>query len=99
MIIEIHVAPNPPGTDESRYEHIEAAIAEAQDCCLNYEVGALGTTVEGPDDELWALLRRMHEATLKSGASSVITNVRIAQQAEDDGPQMKKLVAPFRPGE
>ena len=58
--------------------------------CLNYEVGALGTTVEGPDDELWALLRRMHEATLKSGASSVITNVRIAQQAEDDGPQIEK---------
>src|SRR5436190_1925472 len=96
MIIEIHVAPNPPGTDDSIYVHVDAAIAEAQQCGLNYEVGALGTTVEGTSDELWALLRRMPEATLKSGARSVITNVRIAECAEDDGPRMYALVDKFR---
>ena len=54
MIIEVHCAPNPPGTDASQYEHIDAAIAEAQSSGLNYEVGALGTTIEGTSDELWS---------------------------------------------
>jgi uncharacterized protein YqgV (UPF0045/DUF77 family) len=95
MIIEVHCAPNPPGTDASQYEHIDAAIAEAQSSGLNYEVGALGTTIEGTSDELWSLLRRMHEATLKSGATSVITSVRIAE-AQDDSFRMESLVSSFR---
>lgn len=99
MIVEIHCSPNPAGTDEAQYAHIDAAIAEAQSSGLKYEVGALGTTVEGAPDQLWSLLRRMHEATLKSGAESTITNVRIAEHASNDGPHMDSLVAKFRDNE
>lgn len=95
MIIEFHVSPNPPG-EASQYEHVEAAIGEVQKSGLQHEVGALGTTFEGTPDEVWALLRKAHEATLVSGANSCITEVRIFQRNGDDAPLMSKLVAPFR---
>jgi uncharacterized protein YqgV (UPF0045/DUF77 family) len=96
MIAEIHCSPNPPGTDDNQHEHVEAAIALAQTSGLKYEVGALGTTVEGSPDAVWALLRSMHEATLESGARSIITNIRLASRAGDDSPRMDALVAKFR---
>ena len=96
VIAEIHCAPNPPGNDQSQYAHIEAAIALAQQSGLTFEVGALGTTFEGTPDQVWQLLRRMHESTLESGAQSIITNIRIGQRNGDDVAVMDDLVAPFR---
>ena len=47
VIAEIQVAPSPPGTPEDPHAHVEAAIAVIQASGLRYEVGALGTTLEG----------------------------------------------------
>lgn len=96
MIAEIHCAPNPPGNDQSQYAHIETAIMLAQESGLKYEVGALGTTIEGAPDDVWTLMRRMHESTLESGATSIITNIRFGQRAGDDEPRMDSLVAKWR---
>ncbi len=79
MIIEIECLANPPGTSDIPYKHIEAAIAVIEGCGLRYEVDALGTTVEGEPDELWPLLRRVHEACLEAGAGSVVTVIKAAQ--------------------
>ena len=49
-----------------------------RDSGLRYEVGALGTTLEGDDDAVWATLRAAHEAVLAAGASSGISHVKIA---------------------
>jgi uncharacterized protein YqgV (UPF0045/DUF77 family) len=96
MIVQIHVNPSPSGNDESQYAHVKAAIALAENSGLTYEVGALGTNIEGDPDELWTLLRKMHESTLESGADSVMTNIRVAQRNGDDAPRMKALVEPYR---
>ena len=82
MILEIQVLPNPPGTPDDRYRHVEAAIAVVAASGLRYEVDALGTTVEGGPDDLWPLARRVHEATLAAGASSVVTIIKAAQSAD-----------------
>ena len=84
MIVDIEVVPQPLGTATNPYAHVEAAIALAQASGLHYEVNALGTTIEGPPDELWPLLRRMHESCLESGAEHVITVLKIAQHADAD---------------
>lgn len=100
MIVEIECLPTPPGTPEVQFEHVESAIAVIQASGLSYEVGALGTTVEGDPDALWALLRRVHEACLESGAESVVSVIKVGQRAVDDGaPWMEGLTAPFRNGE
>ena len=78
MIAEIQVAPSPPGTPENPHAHVEAAIEVIAGSGLRYEVGALGTTLEGEDDAVWATLRAAHEAMLAAGATAGISHVKIA---------------------
>ena len=78
MIAEIQVAPSPPGTADDPHAHVEAAVRVIQASGLRYEVGALGTTLEGDDDAVWATLRAAHEAVLAAGATSGISHVKVA---------------------
>ena len=78
MIAEIQVAPSPAGTPGDPHAHVEAAIAVIRDSGLHYEVGALGTTLEGDDDAVWATLRAAHEAMLAAGATSGLSHIKVA---------------------
>lgn len=82
MILEIQCLANPSGTPDDRYKHVEAAIAVVQGSGLKYEVGALGTTIEGAPGELWPLARQVHEACLRAGADSVVTIVKAYEASE-----------------
>jgi uncharacterized protein YqgV (UPF0045/DUF77 family) len=95
MIAEIQCLPAPMGTEASPYRHVEAAISAVADSRLRYEVGALGTTVEGPDDAVWAVVRAAHQATLTSGARSVVSIVKLFS-SPGDSPGMDDLVAGHR---
>ena len=81
MIVEIQVLPHPPGTPENRFANVDAAIAVIQQSGLRYEVGALGTTIEGEPDDVWPLLRRVHEAALQAGAEGLVTILKLEQTA------------------
>ena len=59
---------------------------------LRYEVGALGTTLEGDDDAVRATLRAAHEAMLAAGATSGLSHVKIAPVAR----AMESLTRKFR---
>jgi uncharacterized protein YqgV (UPF0045/DUF77 family) len=45
---------------------------------LRYEVGALGTTLEGEPDDVWATLRAVHEVMLAAGATSGLSHIKVA---------------------
>ena len=96
MIAEIQCLPDPLGTSTDPYGHVDAAIAVIQASGLSHEVGALGTTVEGPPDAVWPLLRRVHEATLAAGADGAVAVIKVAQTAGDDQPTISGLTAKFR---
>jgi uncharacterized protein YqgV (UPF0045/DUF77 family) len=96
MIIEIECLPTPPGTDENPYAHVEAAIAVIQQSGLKYEVSALGTTVEGEPESVWAVVREVHEACLEAGARSVVSIIKAFQSSRVDGPTMDSLTGKFR---
>jgi uncharacterized protein (TIGR00106 family) len=98
MISEIQVLPSPAGTADDRYAHVHAAIEVIQASGLHYEVGPLGTTVEGPADDVWALLRQVHEAGLAAGAASVVTVIKVAERAgaEDATLTMDGLTGNYR---
>ncbi len=96
MIIEIQCLPSPAGTPDDPHAHIEAAIAVIQESGVHFEVGPLGTTFEGEPDELWPLLRRVHEAVLTAGASSAVSVVKIAQGRGDASRTMDSLTHKFR---
>jgi uncharacterized protein YqgV (UPF0045/DUF77 family) len=93
VIAEIQVAPSPAGTAENPHAHVEAAIAVIQASGLRYEVGALGTTLEGDDDLVWATLRAAHEAMLAAGADAGISHIKVASVNRT----MDSLTAKFRP--
>ena len=78
VIAEIQVAPSPPGTPDDPHAHVEAAIAVLQASGLRYEVGALGTTLEGDADEVWATLRAAHEAMMAAGATGGLSHIKVA---------------------
>lgn len=94
-------AVGPMGSDASleddHYRHIEAAIAVIEQSGLTYEVGALGTTVEGEPDQIWALSRAVHEATLLSGADSCVSIIKVAQsRLIEDSATIDSLTSKFR---
>lgn len=97
MIAEIQVAPRPAGTTDQPYAHVDAAIAVLAASGLSYEVGAMGTTFEGSPDEVWAVLRAVHEATLAAGADAVTSHVKVGQGVDDAGPRIADLVTKHRP--
>jgi uncharacterized protein YqgV (UPF0045/DUF77 family) len=92
VIAEIQVAPSPPGTTENPHAHVEAAIAVIQASGLRYEVGALGTTLEGEADAVWATLRAAHEAMLAAGATAGLSHLKVATVNRT----MDSLTAKFR---
>lgn len=97
MIVEIQVLPHPPGTPEQPFANIDAAIAVIQQSGLKFEVGALGTTIEGEPDALWPLVRRVHEACLEAGADGLVTVLKIEQAGSRvEQPGMDDLTGKFR---
>ena len=96
MIVEIQVVPDPSGDHDQPYRHVDAAIAVIHASGLPYEVGALGTTIEGEAQEVWPLVRSVHEACLASGARRVLTYVTLAEWAGGEGPSMTDLTSPHR---
>jgi len=95
MIAEIQVVPTPVGTARDRWAHVDAAIAVIACSGLRYEVGPLGTNIEGDPDVVWATLRSAHEATLAHGATSVVTVIKVLE-AGDDTTTMRELTDPHR---
>lgn len=96
MIVEIQVLPTPAGTDTDRYANVHAAIEVIQASGLAYEVGPLGTSIEGPPDAIWALLRAVHEATLDAGATGCISVIKLAEQRRADAITMTELTDRYR---
>ena len=78
VIAEIQVAPSPAGTPDDPHAFVEAAVRVVQASGLRSEVGALGTTLEGDADAVWATLRAAHEAMLAAGATSGLSHVKVA---------------------
>lgn len=79
MIVEIQCLPSPAGTPDDPHAYVEAAIAVIQQAGVSYEVGPLGTSLEGEPDQVWPLLRRVHEACLAAGANTTISVIKVAE--------------------
>jgi uncharacterized protein (TIGR00106 family) len=95
VIAEIECLATPPGTPDNRYKHIEAAIKVIEESGLKYEVEPLGTTLEGEPDQVWAVLRAVHEACLTAGAESVVSVVKL-YEARVNPSTMDSLTGKFR---
>ena len=98
MIVELQCLPRPGGTDDDPHAHVEAAIAVIQGSGLTYEVGPLGTSIEGEPEQLWTVVRAAHEAALRAGADTCISVIKVFEAARpEDDRTMASLTGKFRP--
>ncbi|MHB0915713.1 MAG: MTH1187 family thiamine-binding protein [Thermoleophilia bacterium] len=66
-----------PITDGSLRRYVQVALDEVGKAGLRYEIGAMGTTVEGELDQVLAAVAAAHRAVRAAGAGRVVTSVRI----------------------
>lgn len=66
-----------PVVDGSLREYVKIALEAVRESGLTYEVGAMGTTIEGELDQLLAVAAEAHQAVMAAGAGRVVTSIRI----------------------
>ncbi len=71
-----------PVIDGSLRPYVETALAEIDKAGLNYEVGAMGTTLEGELDEVISAISNAHQAVLSAGADRVVTSIKIDERKD-----------------
>lgn len=81
MLAEITIT---PVRSTTQTPHITEALRTLSDLDVAYEVTAMGTLVEGDEDDVWTAARRCHEAA-RTSAGRVVTTVRI-----DDDPESQR---------
>ena len=74
IVAEITITPL---VEDELRPYIDAAIDEVRKSGLNYEVEAMGTTIEGELEQVLDVVKNAHEAVRRRGANRVLTEVRI----------------------
>lgn len=75
-VVEISVAPlgtGQPGVSS----YVAGALRVLQQSGLNYQLNPMGTVIEGDLDEIFSVLREMHESPFMQGAERVSTLIKI----------------------
>ena len=82
VIADVSVMPlRPYSCEEEMYKVVDACISEIEKSGLNYEVGAMSTTIEGDFDEVFDLLKIIHKIPFSLGCEMVITIARIDEKS------------------
>ena len=83
-VAEIFITPLGTGEPTIR-RFIGALLPVLRESGLTYQLTAMGTLVEGPVAEIWALARRLHDATFDAhtGSDRVVTSLRIDERRGD----------------
>jgi uncharacterized protein (TIGR00106 family) len=91
-IAEITIIPIGTGeTSVSRYvAGIHRLLQEAPEA-LKYELTPMSTLLEGDLDDLFAIIRRMHELPFADGAQRVSTSVKIDDRRDKASSMESKL--------
>ncbi|MDO8735986.1 MAG: MTH1187 family thiamine-binding protein [Thermoleophilia bacterium] len=66
-----------PIVEGSLRSYVKTAVAAIEASGLKYEVGAMGTTIEGTLDEVFDAIKSAHRAVLAAGAGRVVTSIKI----------------------
>lgn len=83
-----------PAVSGSLRPYVKAAVAAIEKSGLKFEVGAMGTTLEGEFDDVLAAIKQAHQAVLAAGARRLVTSIKIDERR--DGLTMKGKLSGFR---
>lgn len=91
-LVSIQILPRTKN-GEDVIPYVDKAIAIIDASGVPYRVGPLETTMEGDLSELLDIVKRMNEAMVAKGCSSVISQVKIAYYPE--GISIKQLTGKY----
>ena len=83
-----------PGGVEDVYAVVDSVIALIKDSGVKYEVGPMGTTMEGELPALLKIVERAQDVCVKNGASRVLSVVKIDYKPE--GSTIDEKIAKYR---
>jgi uncharacterized protein (TIGR00106 family) len=92
-IVEVSVVPiGLPTTSLST--QVAMVLEVLRQSRLSYELTAMGTIISGDLDEIWPVLRRMHESCFASGGvARVLTQVKIDDRRDKVSDAARKVAS------
>jgi uncharacterized protein (TIGR00106 family) len=89
-VVEVSIVPlGVQGTSLSK--HVAKAVRILQESSLQYELTAMGTIISGDLDDIWKVVRKMHESCFESGVARVLTQLRIDDRRDRVGTPDQKI--------
>ncbi len=89
-IVEVSIVPiGAPGTSMSAY--VARAVAIVRKSSLEYQLTAMGTILSGDLDEIWKVIRKMHESCFDAGTARVLTQIKIDDRRDRAGSVGQKV--------
>lgn len=92
--VSIQIIPRVPEIPEA-VRIIDQVIAYIKSTGLNYFVAPFDTTIEGDFDELMDIVKQVHLITIKEGAASVASYIKVAFHPKGDGLTIESKTAKF----
>jgi uncharacterized protein (TIGR00106 family) len=91
-VVEISVVPlGVEGTSLSSY--VAQALRVLEESRLEYELTAMGTIISGDLDEIWKVLRKMHESCFGPGVPRVLTSIKVDDRRDRIGSARQKVAS------
>lgn len=87
MLAEFSIIPVGSGVSISKYVAIAAKIVDESG--LDYRINPMATVVEGDADEIFALIKKCHEAVMKEVAR-VLISITIDDRKDKKSPRIEK---------
>jgi uncharacterized protein (TIGR00106 family) len=89
-IVEVSVVPiGVTGTSLSGY--VKQALIVLRESGLRYELTAMGTIIHGDLDEIWPVLRRMHESCFLPQVGRVLTQIKVDDRRDRESTPEQKV--------
>lgn len=81
VVVEVTVIP--VGTKgPSLSEYVSRAVEQAESSGVSYELTPTGTVLEGGMDEVFEVVKNMHESVFGEDISRVVTNIQIDERRD-----------------
>lgn len=91
-IVQLTIVPLGTGTTSvSDYVAAVHRVLEQEGGRVKYELTAMSTIIEGELDDLFAIVRRMHEVPFENGAMRVSTTLTIDDRRDKVGTMEQKV--------
>ena len=92
MIAQLAVYPVGESSSLSRF--VKKGVGVIENSGYRYEVGAMGTVVEGPDlDALFELVKQVHAAHIAAGARRVVVDLKVDDRRDKNATIQSKKIA------